>query len=282
VCVYFLFLPRFIIMSTSSVFRALLNSGVHLGHHVSKSTPIMVDHYSRGLRNNRVLLDLEQTVLTLNTTARFMRKLRRKGGNVLFVCQNPKLEPLLACFHETVPAAAQKQQQGEGEGDGGVEKKPCDQFHFVQNWPAGLLTNWHALSEQREDVDYKLGKLAKSSQRKAALRQARFDGFFSGIKGLRERPDMLFLLPARGNRTVINEAIACNIPVAAICNSDADVSKIDYPVIGNDVSPRSVTLLVKLLGMGVREDGLADALDRMGRAEDGDEGAEGWHEGTNV
>ena len=54
-------------MSTNSIFKALLNAGVHVGTRVRDSNSVMLNHYTKGIRHDRVLLDLEQTIIGLNT-----------------------------------------------------------------------------------------------------------------------------------------------------------------------------------------------------------------------
>ena len=84
----------------TNVIDKLLENGVHIGQKLTKSHPKMINHYSKGIRNNKVLIDLEQTLISINTTSRYLSELRKRDGKILFVCQNTKYEPLLACFDQ--------------------------------------------------------------------------------------------------------------------------------------------------------------------------------------
>jgi small subunit ribosomal protein S2 len=207
-----------------NIIDALLDAGVHIGHKLTKSHPKMIDNYSKGIRNNKVLIDLKQTILSINTTSRYLSELRKRDGKVLFVCQNTKYEPLLACF----------------------DQKEENQY-YIKQWPPGLLTNWYSVLEHRKTIDYSVKNLFKTHPKKAELKRNRFNSFYSGLKQLDEKPDLVFVLPARGNEVAIHEANACKIPVAGIMNTDFNPSLIDYPIFGNDLSPKSMTLLIKLL-----------------------------------
>ena len=208
----------------TNVIDKLLENGVHIGQKLTKSHPKMINHYSKGIRNNKVLIDLEQTLISINTTSRYLSELRKRDGKILFVCQNTKYEPLLACF----------------------DQKEENQY-YIKQWPPGLLTNWYSVLEHRKNINYNIKNLYKTHPRKAELKRLRFNSFYSGLKQLNQRPDLIFVLPARGNETAIYESNACNIPVAGILNTDFNPSLIDYPIFGNDLSSKSLTLLVKLL-----------------------------------
>ena len=111
----------------TNVIDKLLENGVHIGQKLTKSHPKMINHYSKGIRNNKVLIDLEQTLISINTTSRYLSELRKRDGKILFVCQNTKYEPLLACF----------------------DQKEENQY-YIKQWPPGLLTNWYSVLEHRK------------------------------------------------------------------------------------------------------------------------------------
>ena len=64
--------------------KQLLESGVHFGHQTHKWNPKM-DKYIFIKRNGIHILDLKQTLDTVNESYMFLKDLTSKGGKVLFV-----------------------------------------------------------------------------------------------------------------------------------------------------------------------------------------------------
>ena len=66
---------------------------------------------------------------------------------------------------------------------------------------------------------------------------------FGGLLAMKNIPTAMFVVDSRNEITALNEAIKMNIPTISLSNSDCDVSKIDYPIIGNDSSILSISFL---------------------------------------
>ena len=64
--------------------RALLESGVHFGHHTRRWNPRMAP-YLFGVRNQVHIIDLQQTVPMLERALKAVRDVTAGGGRVLFV-----------------------------------------------------------------------------------------------------------------------------------------------------------------------------------------------------
>ena len=58
-------------------------------------------------------------------------------------------------------------------------------------------------------------------------------------------PAALFVVDPKKESIAVEEAIEVGVPIVALANSDCDISKIDYPIVGNDSSSESVKLFVK-------------------------------------
>lgn len=70
---------------------------------------------------------------------------------------------------------------------------------------------------------------------------------FGGIQQMTRRPDLLVVVDPRHDDIAIQEAKTLGVPVAAIMNSDCDVSQIDHPVVMNDSLRGSVELALATL-----------------------------------
>jgi len=64
--------------------RALLEAGVHFGHHTRRWNPRMAP-YIFGVRNQVHILDLQQTVPMMERALKAVRDTVAAGGRVLFV-----------------------------------------------------------------------------------------------------------------------------------------------------------------------------------------------------
>ncbi|MEC7191902.1 MAG: 30S ribosomal protein S2, partial [SAR324 cluster bacterium] len=66
-------------------------------------------------------------------------------------------------------------------------------------------------------------------------------------------PSLIVLLNVKGNENVIKEATKKSIPVMAILDTDIDPKGIQYPVPGNDDSPKAVRLFASVIATGILE-----------------------------
>jgi small subunit ribosomal protein S2 len=61
-----------------------------------------------------------------------------------------------------------------------------------------------------------------------------------GIVSMKKIPDAVFIIDPRHEKNAVKEAQDFNIPVIALCGSDCNISKITYPIVGNDNSRTSI------------------------------------------
>ena len=65
-----------------------------------------------------------------------------------------------------------------------------------------------------------------------------------GIKGMRGRPDVLFIVDQKRELIAVSEAKKMDISVVGIIDTNCDPDGIDYVIPGNDDSIRSIKLIV--------------------------------------
>lgn len=102
--------------------RALLEAGVHFGHHTRRWNPRMAP-YIFGVRNQVHILDLQQTVPMMDRALRAVRDTVAGGGRVLFV--------------GTKKAAAEYVAES---------ATRCGQYYVNHRWLGGMLTNWKTIT----------------------------------------------------------------------------------------------------------------------------------------
>ena len=70
---------------------------------------------------------------------------------------------------------------------------------------------------------------------------------FSGLAEVEKLPGAMFVIDTKREQIAVREAIRLNIPIVAICDTNADPDTITHPIPGNDDAIRSVRLLTSLI-----------------------------------
>jgi small subunit ribosomal protein S2 len=102
--------------------RQLLEAGVHFGHQSHRWNPKM-ERYIFGVRNDIHILDLGQTVPSLQRALQLVSDTVAEGGRVLFVGTKRQAAPLVA-----------------------QAAKDSAQYYVNSRWLGGTLTNWQTIS----------------------------------------------------------------------------------------------------------------------------------------
>ncbi|HHY76314.1 MAG TPA: 30S ribosomal protein S2 [Firmicutes bacterium] len=217
--------------------KQLLEAGVHFGHQTRRWNPKMKP-YIFIERNGIYIIDLQKTVRMLEEAYDFMRATAQAGGRVLFV-------------------GTKKQAQEAVES----EAKRCGEFYVNQRWLGGTLTNFSTIRrriqrllelEEWETTGY-LERLPKKEAARLMKDKAKLEKYFSGIKGMQELPDVLFVVDPRKEHIAVLEARRLGIPVVAIVDTNCDPDEIDYVIPGNDDAIRSVKLISSKMADAILE-----------------------------
>ncbi len=217
--------------------KELLEAGVHFGHQTRRWNPKM-RKYIFGQRNGIYIIDLQKTVRMLEEAYDFMRATAQSGGRVLFV-------------------GTKKQAQEAVE----LEAKRCGEFYVNQRWLGGTLTNFSTIRrriqrlmelEEWETTGY-LERLPKKEAALLMKDKAKLEKYFSGIKGMQDLPDVMFVVDPRKEHIAVLEARRLEIPVVAIVDTNCDPDEIDYVIPGNDDAIRSVKLISSKMADAILE-----------------------------
>lgn len=227
--------------------RQLIESGVHFGHRARRWNPKM-SPYIYGLREGVHILDLAQTVPMLYRALEAVREVAAKGGKVLFVGTKPQAQ-------EPIAQAAGR----------------CGQFYVNQRWLGGMLTNWKTISssiKRLKELDAKLEKgdfagFTKKEKLNMTREREKLFASLGGIQDMSGRPDILFVIDVPKEELAIAEAKKLGIPVAAICDTNANPDGIAFPIPGNDDALRAVNLYCDLFAAAVL-DGIQAELKAAG------------------
>lgn len=208
--------------------KALLEAGVHFGHRTQKWNPRMKP-YIFTERNGIHIIDLEQTVSSLDNAYKLVRDAVAKGGNVLFV--GTKRQAV-----DTIQAEAER----------------ADMPYVTVRWLGGMLTNWNTMRQRINELERlermrERGDFERVTKREALTltRQIeKLEDRFGGIRDLNKPPDMLFIVDVRREDTAVREANILGIPVVGLVDTNCDPTVIDHVIPSNDDAIRAIKLMV--------------------------------------
>lgn len=221
----------------------LMQAGMHFGHRTSRWHPKMAK-FIFGAKSGIHIIDLEKTQEQLEEALNVVKGIAARGGSVLFVGTKAQAKDI-------VRKAAER----------------CDMPFVTERWLGGTLTNFgqvkkttkrlKMLKDQREK-----GELKKYTKKEQILLDREIDEMeekFGGIQNLEKTPDALFVVDVRSEKTAVMEAVATGVKVIALCDTNVNVTGVDYVIPGNDDAAKSIELVCRAVSDSVKE-GKAEQL----------------------
>lgn len=214
----------------------MLAAGVHFGYTRTRRHP-SAKSFILGTKNRVDIIDPEKIDKSFLEAKEFVKTLARTGRNILLVGSKPGVKDI-------VKKAAEK----------------IGMPYVTERWIGGTLTNF---SEIKKRID-KLANLLESrdkgttqvytkKERLLIDREiARLEKYFSGLASLKNLPAAVFVVDSKEEYIAVAEALKTKVPVISLSNSDCDLTKITYPIVGNDSASSSVAFFV---------DGIASAYE---------------------
>lgn len=224
-------------MATVVSMKALLESGVHFGHRTNKWDPRMRPFIFTE-RNGIHIIDLQQTVKSLNTAFNVVRDCVSNGGTVLFVGTKRQAQ-------ETVKEEAVR----------------CGMPYVTERWMGGVLTNWTTMFKRIQELERlehlrDSGEIHRLTKKEGLLIQReinRLEIRLSGLRKMKRLPDYVFIVDVCRETTAIHEANKLDIPVIALVDTNCDPTGVDYVIPSNDDAIRAIKLLVAKVADAVIE-----------------------------
>ena len=128
-------------------------------------------------------------------------------------------------------------------------------------WLGGTLSNWSTITRRiayYKDVESRamLGEDARLTKKERLLLQKEFERMqrsFGGLRDMERLPGLIFVVDPTMEQIAVQEANSMKIPLVAMCDTDADPDKIDYPIPANDDAIRSIQLIAARVADAVLE-----------------------------
>ncbi len=207
--------------------KALLEAGVHFGHRTRRWNPKM-KQYIFTERNGIHIIDLQQTMSSIERVYNTVRDTVSQGGTILFAGTKKQAQ-------ETIQTEAER----------------CGMAYVNQRWLGGSLTNFRTMYrriEKMKDMEAQrergeFGRLTKKEALDAERLIAKLNRRFGGMRDMRRVPDLLFVTDTRREALAVKEANTLNIPVIALVDTNCDPDHIDYVIPANDDAIRAIKLI---------------------------------------
>ncbi len=209
----------------------MLQAGVHFGHKTSKRYPKMESNIF-GVRNGIHILDLEKTQKALLEVAAHCQELAKKNGVILFVGTKSQAK-------EIVKTAAER----------------AGMPYVTTRWIGGTLTNFTVISRmikkfkklKSEQASGELEKYTKKEQLEITREIEEMNELLGGIESLTKKPDAVYIVDIKKERTALREARKSRVPVIAPCDTNCNPELVDHCIPANDDARKSIELITNVI-----------------------------------
>lgn len=214
----------------------MLKSGVHFGHKKSKKHPKMNENVYT-VRNGISIINLAKTKEKLREALDYVEKVSSKGGAILFVGTKRQAKKIIK--------------------DAAIK---CGMPYVSERWLGGTFTNFDKIIDsvkrlqnmEKEKENGELEKKYTKRERQEIVREIKkLEVKFGGIRNMGKLPEAIFVVDIQEEQTAVREAIAKNIPIIAMADTNVDPSLIDYPIPANDDAIRSVELITNAISEAI-------------------------------
>jgi small subunit ribosomal protein S2 len=210
--------------------KQLMEAGIHFGHHTRRWNPQMTP-YVYGIKDKIHIINLNKTASLLHRALEALEAIAATGGKILFVATKHQAKDI-------VKDAAER----------------CGQHYVNNRWLGGMMTNWTTVSQSirrlkkmETDIENaeKLG-LTKKEILNMTREAAKLRDVFGGILEMHGTPQAVVIIDVPREYNAVREAKNLDMPIIAICDTNANPELIDYPVPGNDDASRAIQLYCDL------------------------------------
>lgn len=221
----------------SADIKQLFEAGAHFGHKTSRWNPKM-SKYIFTKKDGIHVINLDTTVAQLDKASDFVKEVAGRGRQILFVGTSKQAK-------DVVKAVAEE----------------AGMPYVVERWMGGMLTNQQTIVSQIKKLKLLEKRMASGelASRYNKLEVQRYqeeinslNTRYGGIKEMRGKPGAVVVMGAVADRNAIAEARKLNIPVIAVCDTNADPTGIDYVIPANDDAIAVLQMIATQLADGIK------------------------------
>ena len=188
--------------------------------------------FIEGKKGNRTVFDVEKTIGLLQETLAFIEECGRKGHIILFVSTRQETVDLVKQTAESLSLP-----------------------YMLNRWIGGTLSNFANIkgrvkkmeTMQKEKEGGGWTKYTKKEKVLLNRELAKLENRFTGITALHELPQAIFILDTRKEKIATKEANSMDIPVIGFSTANADLHRMQHPIIANIHSREAVVYIFGLV-----------------------------------
>lgn len=219
--------------------KDLLNAGSHLGHKTSKTHPKSRE-YIFSNKDGIEVIDLVKTLDSLDKACNFIYNAKRNGKSIVMVGTKRQAR-------ESVRRVAM---------DAGVA-------YVTDRWLGGTITNWDQIKKNVKRLNdlkdgIEKGKFNESTKKELADMNkeiVRLEKIVGGLTKLDKMFDVLLVVDPGFEKTAVKEAVIRKIKTVALVDTDSNPFKVDFPIVANDDSSKSISLIIEEVGRAIKSAG---------------------------
>ena len=218
-------------------FDMLLQAGCHFGHLKRKWNPAMAPYIFME-RNGIHIIDLHKTVAMTDQAAEALKKIAKSGKKILFVDTKKQAKDIVA------------------------EKAASVNMPYVnERWAGGMLTNFPTIRKAIKKManidkliaDGTFSNLSKRELLQVTRQRAKLEKNLGSIADLTRLPSAIFVVDVLKEHIAIAEAQRLRIPVFAICDTNSDPNKVNFPIPANDDATKAIEVIVAEMVKALKE-----------------------------
>lgn len=206
----------------------LMESGAHLGYKTSMWNPKM-SQYIYDEKEDIHIIDLKKTEEQIFFATQEILKHYSRGKSILFVGTKNQAKQHIEKFAQKI------------------------EMPYVTNrWTGGMLTNLTTTKKSiRKIKETEEGILNENASKKERLILERLlnklKRNFASLTGMKKLPTLMFVVDPIHDHIAVAEANKLNIPVIAICDTNADPDKISITIPANVCSEKSISKILEMI-----------------------------------
>lgn len=209
----------------------MFEAGAHYGYSKSRRHP-SVTPYIFATKNGVDIINIEKGYDLLDKALEQISKLAASGKTIMFV-----------------GTKAEARQQV-------IETALALNMPYVgERWVGGSLTNFPEIKKRIVKLldlrDQKeKGGLDKYTKKERLLIDREMEDMtknFQGLTGITKTPDAMFVIDPKKEHIAVTEARKMNIPVIALMNTDCSLKQVEYPIVSNDASVKSISFFLQIV-----------------------------------
>ena len=209
----------------------LYTLGGHYGYKRARRHPSCLP-YLHSARNGSDIINLDKTRDQIIKAFIALSTAKAAGKKVLFVGTKPEAR-------ESVKQIASS----------------LDMSFVDRRFVGGTITNFSEIGKRinaMNDLNKKQAEdtlVFKTKKEKLMIEREiiKLNETFGGLKDFTNLPGLVVIVDPKKESIAVTEAIRKRIPIIALSNSDCNIANIDFPIIVNEASKKSVELVLMLL-----------------------------------